>query len=97
MIIEATALDARREPKIRERASIIDEGGEIPPDQADWMLNRGNGCVFFSRDSEGRGVCEIYETRPLCCRLFDCDGDERAIEFRQQQSTADSQESSRCQ
>ena len=40
MIIEATALDARREPKIRERGSIIDEGGEIPPDQAGWMLNR---------------------------------------------------------
>lgn len=82
MIIEATALHARREPKIRERGSIIDEGGEIPPDQADWMLNRGKDCVFFSRDSEGRGVCEIYNTRPLCCRLFDCDHDERAQEFR---------------
>ena len=84
MIIEATALDARREPKIRERGSIIDEGGEIPPDQAGWYLNRGKGCVFFSRDSAGRGVCEIYETRPLCCRLFDCDTDERAVEFRAQ-------------
>ena len=82
MIIEATALDARREPRIRERGSIIDEGGEIPPDQAGWYLNRGKGCVFFSRDSAGRGVCEIYETRPLCCRLFNCDRDERAQEFR---------------
>lgn len=84
MIIEATALDARREPKIRERGSIIDEGGEIPPDQADWMLNRGRGCVFFHRDAEGKGICEIYETRPLCCRLFDCDHDGRAREYREE-------------
>ena len=85
MIIEATALDARREPKIRERGSIIDEGGEIPRDQAGWLLNgRGGACVFFHRDEAGQGICEIYDTRPLCCRLFNCDTDERAIEFREQ-------------
>jgi Fe-S-cluster containining protein len=22
-------------------------------------------------------LCTIYETRPLVCRLFDCDGDDR--------------------
>lgn len=87
LLVEATALDARREPKIAERASIIDEGGEIPRDQAGWLLNgRGGACVFFHRDADGRGVCEIHNTRPLCCRLFDCDTDERAIEFRQQLS-----------
>ena len=85
LLIEASALDARREPKIAERGSIIDEGGEIPRDQAGWLLNgRGGACVFFHRDEAGRGICEIYDMRPLCCRLFNCDTDERAIEFREQ-------------
>ncbi len=83
LLIEATAFDARREPRIRERASITDEGGLVPYEDADWLLNGpGGACVFFSRDADGRGICEIYDTRPLCCRLFDCDRDERAVEFR---------------
>ena len=61
----------------------------MPRDQAGWMLNRGNGCVFFSRDAEGKGVCDIYETRPLCCRLFNCDTDERGQEFRRQAHAAE--------
>jgi hypothetical protein len=89
LLIEASALDARREPRIAERASIIDEGGVVPRDQAGWLLNGPGGtCVFFRRDEDGRGVCEIYETRPLCCRLFDCDTDDRAIAFRNQLSNA---------
>jgi Fe-S-cluster containining protein len=74
LLIEATAFDARREPRIAERGSIIDEGGAVPPPQADWLLNGPDGpCVFFRRDENGHGVCEIYDTRPLACRHFDCD------------------------
>ncbi len=83
LLIEATAFDARREPRIRERASITDEGGLLPYEEADWLLNGPTGaCVFFHRDAQGQGVCDIYDTRPLACRLFDCDSDERALEFR---------------
>ncbi len=80
LIIEATALDARIEPKIKERASITDEGGLVPPEDADWLLNGPGGpCVFFTLDAEGRGVCEIYDTRPLVCRLFNCHDYEHAL------------------
>lgn len=77
LLIEATAFDAEREPRIRERASIIDrtpDGRRLPPEEADWFLNSPQGpCVFFHRDAHGLGVCEIHQTRPLACRLFDCD------------------------
>lgn len=74
MIIEATAFDAEREPKIRQRGRIMDEGGLVPAQDADWLLNGPQGpCVFFSRDAEGNGICEIYATRPLACQQFNCD------------------------
>ena len=41
------------------------------------MLNsadNGYACAFLDCPS---GLCTIYETRPLICRLFDCDGDGR--------------------
>src|SRR5262249_46921662 len=56
LIIEATAFDARREPKIRERCSPITEGGLVPLEEAGWLLNGPQGpCVFFHRDHDGRG------------------------------------------
>src|SRR5262249_51776121 len=74
LIIEVTALDAQREPKIRERGSRIRDDEGLPEELADWLLNGPKGpCVFFHRDAEGRGICEIYDTRPLVCRLYDCD------------------------
>ncbi|MCH7752327.1 MAG: YkgJ family cysteine cluster protein [Planctomycetes bacterium] len=27
-------------------------------------------CLFFDPDTR---LCTIWQTRPLCCRLFDCD------------------------
>lgn len=27
-------------------------------------------CIFFSRDSSGKGVCNVYEHRPQICRDF---------------------------
>jgi Fe-S-cluster containining protein len=44
------------------------------------LLNRPGGpCLFFSRDAEGRGVCDIYDTRPDVCRAFDCRGEGRQL------------------
>ena len=31
-------------------------------------------CAFFDKESR---LCTIWETRPLVCRLFDCDGEGR--------------------
>lgn len=74
LIIEASAFDALREPLIKERGSIIIDDPSLPLEVADWLLNSRTGpCVFFHRGSDGHGVCEIYATRPLGCRLFDCD------------------------
>jgi Fe-S-cluster containining protein len=47
-----------------------DWSGEYPPDdEAEWLLNKGGACVFFK---EGIG-CTIHATRPMVCRLFNCD------------------------
>ncbi len=82
LIIEATPFDARREPKIKERASPLrDFDGDLQ-EEAGWLLNGPGGpCVFFHRDPEGLGICEIYATRPLCCRHFNCDTSEVARTF----------------
>lgn len=71
LIIEASEYDAQREPKIREFGSAY-------RNQLGYLLNGPGGpCVFFSCDADGRGVCAIYQTRPLACRTFDCDGEGR--------------------
>ncbi len=77
-LIEATAADARREPRIAELgAPIPHEEGDEP---AGYVLNRGafagGACMFL--DFEGKwAVCGIYATRPEVCRRFDCEGDGR--------------------
>ena len=41
------------------------------------MLNseeNGGACVFFDGATN---LCGIYSTRPLLCRLFNCDGEDR--------------------
>jgi Fe-S-cluster containining protein len=38
------------------------------------MLNLGDGCVFLDPKTD---LCGIYKTRPLVCRLFDCEGEGR--------------------
>lgn len=76
MFIEVLAEDAKREPKIAEKGSPIlddpDENGHR--EVIGYMLNsRGEdmACVFLDRETNR---CTIHETRPLLCRLFDCDG-----------------------
>ena len=77
LIVEATARDAAREPLIKVLGSKIrDFDGTYPPDdEADWMLTAPTGgCVFYRQDGD-KGVCSIYETRPMVCRLFCCEKD----------------------
>lgn len=76
LLIEVLAEDAKREPKIAERGSPIlgwpDANGHRELDG--YFLNaRGDdmACVFLDRATN---KCTIYETRPLLCRLFNCDG-----------------------
>src|SRR5947207_1598387 len=43
LIIEASAFDAQREPKIRERGSMIRDDEGLPEELADWLLNGPKG------------------------------------------------------
>ena len=78
MIIEASLRDAEREPRIAERGRPIYDDMWGPKEQIGWFLNdpEHGHCVFF--DPQTR-LCTIHATRPLICRLFDCDA-ERAGE-----------------
>jgi Fe-S-cluster containining protein len=78
LIIEATVEDAEREPLIAEKGSPIYAHPELTesgkPELEGYMLNGGKGCVFLNPETS---LCGIYETRPLSCRLFNCDGEDR--------------------
>lgn len=77
LIVEATARDAAREPLIKVLGKKLrdDVTGEYPPDdEADWYLTAPGGCVFYRQEGD-TGVCSIYETRPMVCRLFCCEKD----------------------
>lgn len=85
-IVEASFRDAEREPRIAETGMpLMDDMRTGVKEQVGWMLGRKDGhCVFF--DPENR-LCTIYETRPLECRVFNCDGPEGEI-FRDRESWA---------
>ena len=81
LLIEVDARDAEREPKIAEYGSPIFADARTTQSGKEELIGfflntsmNDNACVFLDRDS---GRCTIYETRPLICRLFDCDGDGR--------------------
>jgi Putative zinc- or iron-chelating domain len=76
-LIEVDTEDARREPKIAERASpiftpaILTASGRR--ELEGFLLNseaNDGACVFLDPASN---LCQIYDTRPLVCRLFNCD------------------------
>lgn len=76
LLIEVLAEDAKREPKIAERGSPIlgwpDANGHR--ELEGYFLNAREddmACVFLDLATN---KCTIYETRPLLCRLFNCDG-----------------------
>jgi hypothetical protein len=77
LIIEVMLEDAEVEPRIAKECSPIYTG---PPETKDreligYLLNGKDGpCVFLDERSN---LCTIHATRPLVCRLFDCDNDDR--------------------
>src|SRR5205807_2014519 len=79
LLIEVTLEDARREPKIKELGSptytpaILTKSGQR--ELEGYLLNGQDGpCVFLD---QAQNLCTIHPTRPLICRLFDCDHDGR--------------------
>lgn len=78
LIIEVCVEDAEREPRIKERGSPIYTPAELTAsgerELEGYLLNGKDGCVFLDQASNR---CTIYETRPLTCRLFDCDHEGR--------------------
>ena len=79
LLVEVDVRDAEREPRIREQGSAL----YGPPDAqgrrvlAGYLLNvkaNGYACAFLDQETN---LCAIYETRPLVCRLFSCDGEGR--------------------
>ncbi len=74
LLIEVSLRDAEREPRLRECGPIYDDNlGQGPKELIGYLLNdRENefACRFFDRQTR---LCRIHETRPLLCRLFDCD------------------------
>lgn len=81
LLIEVRLEDAEREPKIRERGSPIYTDARLTAsgqrELAGYMLNSPDNdyaCAFLDRASN---LCTIHETRPLLCRLFNCDGEGR--------------------
>ena len=76
LIIETCLQDAEVEPLIKERGSPIYTGPEFTAsgerELHGYMLNGKAGhCVFLD---DSTNLCTIYATRPLVCRLFQCDG-----------------------
>jgi Fe-S-cluster containining protein len=85
LLIEVLAEDADREPKIKERGTPIFDDMNPTGEKVlvGYFLNdqEGSGCVFLAQQSN---LCTIYETRPLVCRLFNCDegeGFEQLVEL----------------
>jgi Fe-S-cluster containining protein len=80
LIIEATLEDAQQEPNIAEFGSPTYTDARLAlsgqRELEGYVLNdRGDqACVFLDRHTN---LCMIYATRPLSCRLFDCDKEGR--------------------
>jgi Fe-S-cluster containining protein len=72
LILEALPQDAEREPRIKERCSPLTG---INDELEGYLLNGPDGaCVFLNQQTD---LCTIHPTRPLMCRLFDCQGEGR--------------------
>lgn len=79
LIIEVSLRDAEREPKIKELGSPIYQDARLTAsgkqELIGYMLNKVSpgsyACVFLE---EATNLCQIHPTRPLICRLFDCEG-----------------------
>lgn len=70
LILEAELRDAEREPRIAAECRPI---RDIGPEPVGYILNdRDNGlaCHFLNQETN---LCSIHDTRPLMCRVFNCD------------------------
>lgn len=81
LLIEVDVRDAEQEPRIKEVGSPIYMPAELTEsgqkELAGYLLNvesNGYACAFLDRKTN---LCKIYPTRPLVCRLFNCDGEDR--------------------
>ena len=81
LIVEVELGDAEREPKIKELGLPIYMDAELTEsgqrELSGYLLNVQSNeyaCAFLDRESN---LCKIYPTRPLVCRLFDCQGEGR--------------------
>ena len=78
LILEASLRDGEREARIAAECRPIKD---IGPDIVGYLLNdkqNGNACHFFNRATL---ECAIYETRPLMCRVFNCDQERVSAEL----------------
>jgi Fe-S-cluster containining protein len=80
LLIEVDVEDAEHEPKIKELGSPIYHPAVLTGTGRDeligYLLNRQGedvSCVFLSEQN----LCSIHPTRPLVCRLFNCDDKDR--------------------
>jgi Fe-S-cluster containining protein len=86
LLIEVDLEDAEREPRIKELGSPTFTDARLTRsgkrELEGYLLNSRDdmACVFLDRE---KNLCTIYETRPLGCRVFDCDreGREQMIEL----------------
>lgn len=75
LLLESTVEDAENEPRIVAECKPL---RDIGPEVTGYFLNdRDNdmACHFYDRE---RRLCTIYETRPLMCRVFNCDDERRS-------------------
>jgi Fe-S-cluster containining protein len=71
LLVEVELEDALVEPKIKERCSEI---RGLTNEVIGYLLNvkeNDYACAFLDRQTN------LYQSRPLACRLFDCQGEGR--------------------
>jgi Fe-S-cluster containining protein len=77
LILEVLPEDAEVEPRIKRECSPIYDGLPLTKEREliGYLLNGDDGpCVFLDKQQK---LCTIHPTRPLMCRLFDWDGEDR--------------------
>ena len=78
LLLEASPRDAEREPRIVAECEVI---LNLDDEVIGYSLNDCENefaCRFFDRTVRR---CVIYETRPLMCRVFNCDAERRSGEL----------------
>lgn len=80
LLVEVDLEDAKREPLIAQKGSPLyhspEETASGERELAGYLLNTRDdyACVFLDKQTN---LCQIYDTRPLVCKSFDCRGEGR--------------------